>query len=198
MRDSLPYLARAALLPVGLLLAGLGVVWGPWSPLALDRANAAYLAGDAAGARSAYEAVVDGWHFPSTRAEAALRAGILATRSGDARAGAEWLKRAIDLEPDDVRRAGVRNQLAALYADALDDPASAAEQYNRASIEAGDPRLSLAAGTWWERAGDVGRAYAAYRAAAARLGAIDDAALALARDGMTRTAGAAGGVVDSE
>lgn len=198
MRATLAYLARAAVLPGLLVLVGVLVIWGPWSPLALDRANALWAGGDLAGARGAYARVVDGWHTPGTRAEAAFRAGVLAGQAGDPHAASEWLKRAVDLEPDDTRRAALRSQLATLYAEGLDDPAGAAEQYTRAGIESDDPHLLLTAAAWFERAGEVARAYTVYRTAAARLGAVDASALVRARQGMIRTAGAAAGVAEGE
>jgi len=198
MRDLWTYLGRIAVIPAALVAVGAAVVWGPWSPLALDRANARYLEGDLQGARAAYAEVADGWHTPATRAEAALRAGLLAGREGDSRAAVTWMHRAVDLEPDAERRAGIRNQLAALYGEALGDPAAAAAQYDQAAVDADDPRLALAAGSWWERAGESARAYAAYRVAAARLAAVDAGAQALARAGMDRTARAGDGLADTE
>ncbi len=198
MRETYGYLARAALIPGVLIALGIAAIWGPWSPLALDRANSLWAAGDLVAARAAYADVVDGWHFPATRAEGAYRAGVLAHQAGDVNAATEWMKRAVDLEPDDRRRATIRSQLANLYSIGLDDPAGAAEQYNRAGIESDDPRLLLTAGSWFERAGQIARAYTAYRTAAARLAAMDTNALVLARQGMIRTAGAAAGVAEGE
>lgn len=198
MRDLLPHLGRIVVIPAVLVAVGAAVVWGPWSPLALDRANARYLAGDTAGARAAYADVAEGWHTPSTRAEAALRAGLLADRDGDRQAAATWMRRAVDLEPDGARRAEIRNQLGALYGDGLGDAAAAAEQFDQAAVDADDPRLALAAGGWWEKAGEAARAHAAYRVAAARLAAVDAGAQALARAGMERTARLLDGVAESE
>lgn len=168
MSSPVRYLARAAVVPAALFAAGALVVLGPWSPLALDAANARYVAGDVEAAIAGYEAVAEGWHFPTTRAEAAMRAGLLQSQQGEVEAAARWLDRATDLEPDPERRAAIRVQLGALLMGT--DPARAAAAFDRASIEAQEPRQALAAGHIFERLGDTTRALAAFRRAAAWLG----------------------------
>lgn len=186
LRSPSRYLLSAAVVP----LLGAGAValalLGPWSPLALDRADSRYLAGDVAGALAAYGEVADGWHFPDTRAEAARRAAMLALGIGHATTAAHWLRQATELEPDVGRRGEDRTQLAALYLDDFGDPVRAAEEYERAAVERGTGETVLAAARCWERAGQAARAREAYAKAAATLpeGRLrDEAQVGFARTG---------------
>jgi Tfp pilus assembly protein PilF len=156
------YLLGALAVPVGAAALVLAVLLGPWSPLALDRADARYIAGDVAGARAAYEAAAEGWHFPSTRAEAARRAGLLALHEGDATAAAAWLRRAVELEPSAELRGELRTQLASVYLESFGDPVRAAEQFEAARVERGSAEPALEAARAWERAGQADRAHEAY------------------------------------
>lgn len=192
------YLLGAVALPVLLLLTGGAVVWGPWSPLALDQADAAYASGDFSGARAAYAAVAEGWHRPSTRAAAALRVGLLADQQGDHRDAAEWLRRAADLEPEPDKRAQVWVQLAVLYLDHFSEPVRAAEAYEMAARTGDDPRHLLAAARLWERARKPDRALADYREAAAKLGAIDNDAWQAAQADVARLSGDVTADADAE
>ncbi len=199
------YLVGAVAFPVALLLFGVCALLGPWSPLALDRANARYTAGDIAGASAAYAAVAEGWHFPDTRAEAAVRAGLLAAVSGEDLAAATWLRRAVDLHSDAQRRAAIRAQLAAVYLDALGDPVRAAQELEQAAVEApavGVPVSSVvAARMWagaaraWERGHHPEQALAAWTSAAA--GAPDAVLGAEIDAGLARAEAAFGGVADA-
>lgn len=178
------YLLRS-LVPPGILLAlGLGAVWGPWSPLAMDRANARYLAGDLDRAQALYEEVAEGWHFPATRAEAAMRAGLLHAQLGAVEQGVKWLRRAVDLEPDRARRGALRAQLAAMLAP--DAPAEAAALYEQAALDSGSGRALVEAAQIWEAEEKLDRALVAWQAAIRRLGPTDAEALALAREGLAR------------
>lgn len=184
MRSPLRYLAAAALIPLGGAAVLAGVLAGPWSPLALDRADARYLGGDLASALALYGDVADGWHTPATRAEAAERAALVALRLGDATAAAGWLRRAVDLEPEAAGRAALYGQLGALYLEDFGDPVRAAEAYERAAVEISDGVATLAAARCWERAGHPDRARVAYEQAAARLpegSGRDEAQAGLAR-----------------
>jgi tetratricopeptide (TPR) repeat protein len=178
------YLLGALFLPLVGVVMVVAVLAGPWSPLALDRADARYIAGDTAGARAAYEAAAEGWHFPSTRAEAARRAGLLALHEGDATAAAEWLRRAVDLEPAAEARGELRTQLASVYLELFDDPVRAAEQFEAARVERGSAEPALEAARAWERAGLNDRAHEAYGEALRGLPA--GAGREEARDGLER------------
>lgn len=159
------YLLGAVGIPALFAAVGVAAVVGPWSPLALDSANARYTAGDAVGAEAAYAELVDGWRSPETRAEAATRAGLLALARGDGLLAAERLRRAVDLHPDAGRRAEIRGQLAGIYRDQLRDPVRAAEEYDRAASEAERAGPAIAAALCWELAGMPERALAAWKRA---------------------------------
>jgi tetratricopeptide (TPR) repeat protein len=194
-RAATRYLVGAIGLPVVVAVGGALVLLGPWSPLAIDRANSRYTTGDVAGARAAYEEVAEGWHFPDTRAEAAMRAGLLAQAAGDNRAAADWLRRAADLHPDAARRGEIEEQLAAVYRDSFADPVRAAEELERAAVDGGGARPLVAAAECWERADRPERALDAWTRAAA---ATDDpVALATIDAGLLRTERAAGGVAEA-
>jgi tetratricopeptide (TPR) repeat protein len=190
------YLLGAVALPLTVGILGLVAVLGPWTPLALDRANARYTAGDVAGAEEAYAALMEGWSTPATRAEAATRAGLLALARGDAGEAAERLRRAVDLHPDAERRAAVRIQLAGVYRDQLSDPARAAEEYERAVLDADGAATLVAAATCWERAGRIDRAVDAWMRAVNAPG--DDAAREQAEAGLLRAERSMVAVVDAE
>ncbi|MFZ5475497.1 MAG: tetratricopeptide repeat protein [Myxococcota bacterium] len=189
------YLLGALAVPsagVALVVAALA---GPWSPLALDRADARYIAGDVAGARAAYQAAAEGWHFPSTRAEAARRAGLLALREGDATAAVEWLRRSVELQPATEARGELRTQLATVYLELFADPVRAAEQFEAARVERGSAEPALEAARAWERAGLNDRAYEAY--AEALRGLPEGPGREEARTGLERVAKALDGAADA-
>jgi tetratricopeptide (TPR) repeat protein len=167
---------------------------GPWSPLALDRANARYADGDATGALADYRAVAEGWHFPGTRAEAALRAGLLCIVEGDSAAAAAWLRRATELYPEREERGAVWSRLGQLYLDAFGDPVRAGEAFERAAIEVAEPAASwMAAGRAWEQARQPERAWEAYRRAEA-----DPALRVEARAATGRVEAQLDGVADAD
>ncbi|MDP2305214.1 MAG: hypothetical protein Q8P18_04225 [Pseudomonadota bacterium] len=189
------YLLGAVAVPLTVGVLGLVGALGPWSPLALDRANARYTAGDVVGAEVAYAALAEGWSTPSTRAEAATRAGLLALARNDPREAAERLRRAVDLHPDADRRSAVRVQLAGVYRDQLVDPVRAAEEYERAALDADGAATLVEAAACWERAGRLGQAVDAWMRAVNAPG--DDAARAEAEAGLMRAERAMGAVVDA-
>jgi len=187
------YLARAAIPPLAALVAGGLALWGPWSVLALDRANARWVRGDERGAFEAYVTVAEGWHAPETRAAASTRAGLLALAVGDASNGARWLRRAVDLEPDVVRRVMLRRQLADVYLERFDDPVRAADTLALAAREAmstpaqtGSEASWLEAARAYERGGRFDACRRAYAEGYATL--TDTSARAEAAAGETRCA----------
>jgi tetratricopeptide (TPR) repeat protein len=180
------YLLGALLLPAAVLIGGAAAFGGPWSPLAMDRADARYVAGDLDGARAAYAEIARGWHTPSTRAEGALRVALLADQAGDSKAAVEWLRRSADLQPDPERRAEVLVQLSALYLGRFEDPVRAAEAYEQAARTGDNPRYLVAAARLWERAKRPEKALRDYQLAASRLGALDESAWAQAQADAAR------------
>lgn len=183
------YLSRAMLVPVAVVVVGAAVVWGPWSPLALDRANELYVAGQTVAARDAYADIAGGWHTPGTRAAAAWRAGLLSSELQDSQAAAEWLRKAADLAPERQDRARAQLELARLYASVFRQPERAAEAYERAARENGDPRSLALAARQWEAAGATARALTTWRAAEPGLGALSRAEVDEARAAVARLAG---------
>lgn len=190
------YLQAAVLAPVVVLGLGAALVWGPWSPLALDRANSLYAAGDRVGAFDAYVAVVEGWHTPTTRAEAALRAGLLAGERGEGDRAAALITRATDLAPDAATRARCYVQLAAIQEGDLRDLPGAAESWERAAQAVDEPRYRVAAARLWERAGQLERALVDWRAAAPALAAMDAALRDEARASLARLGAAVDGAAE--
>lgn len=189
------YLLGAIAVPLLVGVVGLVAMLGPWSPLALDRANARYVAGDVAGAEVAYAALAEGWSTPATRAEAATRAGLLALARGDGGEAVERLRRAVDLHPDADRRSAVRVQLAGVYRDQLGDPVRAAEEYERAALDADGAATLVQAAICWERAGRVDHAVDAWMRAVNAPG--NENARAEAEAGLLRAERAMGAVVDA-
>lgn len=167
--------------PVAVALVG-GVLWlwGPWSPLAMDRANARFAGGDVAGAIDGYEAVAEGWHTPSTRAEAWRRAGMLRRGLGDARGAVRAFEAAADLAPEASERAEVLVELALLYKASMNDPKSCAEAFEQAALESASGSEDLAASGCWVEAGETKRALEALARAAARPGTAEAAEEAIA------------------
>ncbi|MEN9786433.1 MAG: hypothetical protein RLZZ299_1697 [Pseudomonadota bacterium] len=159
------YLLGALAVPAGIVAIALVALRGPWSPLALDRADARYVAGDLDGAAAAYADVAEGWSTLSVRAEAASRAAMIHLQKGDAVAAAAWLRTAAELSAEPSRRAELRTQLASVYLDVLRDPRRAAETYALAEVDAGDGRALVSAAHAWERAGEPSRALVAYQQA---------------------------------
>ena len=196
MRFHARYLLGALAVPVVILGLAALVLEGPWSPLALDRANARYVAGDLAGAAAAYAEVAEGWHAPGTRAEAAARAALIAVQSREPTQAASWLRQAADLEPEPGRRGALRMQLGTLYLEDLRDPLRAAETFAQAEVDRGDGHAVLAAARAWERAGRSDQALDSYQRAVAALGegeARDEAGVGLDRVGASLS-----GVADAE
>lgn len=189
------YLLGAISVPLAVGIIGLVAVLGPWSPLALDRANARYTDGDIAGAETEYAALTEGWRTPATRAEAATRAGLLALARGDGPEAAERLRRAVDLHPDAERRAVVRARLAGVYRDQLVDPIRAAEEFERAALDVEAVGALVEAATCWERANRLDRAVSAWMRAVNAPGSEADRARAEA--GLLRVERAMGAVVDA-
>lgn len=184
-------LLLAAALPIGLGVFGFGALWGPWSPLALDAADARYLTGDAESALVAYAAIADGWYTPTTRAQAATRAGLLALQRGDANTAVAWLRRALALEPEAGERAALGSRLAGLYLDTFGDPARAAEAWEQVALDLGTAAggALASAATCWERAERPDRAREAWIRASAvlRLSAeTDGSAREVAQAGLER------------
>lgn len=167
--------------PVAVALVG-GVIWlwGPWSPLAMDRANARFAGGDVPGAIERYEAVAKGWHTPSTRAEAWRRAGMLRRGQGDSRGAVRAFEAAADLAPEANARAEVLVELALLYKHALKDPKSCAEAFEQAALESAAGSEDLAAAGCWVEAGETERALEALDRAAARPDTAEAAEAAIA------------------
>ena len=161
---------------------GLGAAWlaGPWSPLAMDAANARYVAGDLAGAVSAYEAVGEGWHTPGTRADAWRRAARIRRTRGDARGAVRALEHATTLAPSSTLRAEIFDELASLYLDRLHEPRAAAEAFEAAAVEGGGGHDDLLAAAAWQSAGETARAEDALTRAAADPATWEEAELALA------------------
>jgi tetratricopeptide (TPR) repeat protein len=196
LRSPLRYLLGAVIGPVVLLGVGFVAVGGPWSPFALDRANELYTEGELAAARAAYAEIAEGWHFPGTRAEAALRAGLLAGQAGDQELATNWLRRTIDLAPDADLRARTWLAMADLYR--VSDPGKAAELCARAAAENGDPHYLVEGARLWERGGDPGRALALWRQAEPGLAAEDASQLAEARLATRRLEASLDGSADAE
>jgi tetratricopeptide (TPR) repeat protein len=163
-------LLRAAVPAAGLFALGVGVIVGPWSPLALDRANARYATGDVRGAIVAYEAVARGWHTPSVRAEAARRVGLLRRAEGDVRGAVRAWEGAVDLANDAAVRGQVLVELAVLYREALADPSACAEAFEQAAVETKNAAHDAAAAACWAESGDVDRALEAVDRVEARAG----------------------------
>lgn len=189
------YLLGAAITPVALGALVFAALAGPWSPFALDDANARYTTGDITGAEQGYVALIESWRAPDTRAEAATRAGLLALGRGDTRTAADRLRRAVDLQPDAARRAEVRAQLASVYRDQLADPVRAAEEFERAGSESSRARPILEAARCWELAGKADRALAAWTRAAGH--AVSDVERAEADAGLGRAERAFSALVDA-
>lgn len=187
---TLRYLMSAAALPAALVGAGGVALAGPWSPLALDRANSRYVQGDLDGAIAGYEAAAEAWHTPAVRAEAAERAAMIHLQRDDATRAASDLRRAAELSPSAAKRGAVRMQLATLYLDALGDEVRAAETFEQAEVELEDGAGALAAGRAWARVGRHERALDSWQQALQRLS--DPAALAEARAGADVAARALG------
>ncbi len=175
------YLLSAAALPAALVGAGGVALVGPWSPLALDRANSRYVEGDLDGAIAGYEAAAEAWHTPAVRAEAAERAAMIHLQRDDATRAASDLRRAAELSPSAAKRGAVRMQLGTLYLDALGDEVRAAETFEQAEVELADGAGALAAGRAWARVGRHERALDSWQQALQRVS--DPAAIAEARAG---------------
>ncbi len=196
MRFHARYLFGALAVPALIVGVAAVVLEGPWSPLALDRANARYVAGDLAGAAAAYAEVAGGWHTPGTRAEAAARAALIAVQSREPTQAANWLRVAADLEPEAARRGALRMQLGTLYLQDLRDPLRAAETFAPADVDRGDGHAILAAARAWERAGRSEQALESYQRAVAALGEGD--AREEAGIGLDRVGASLSGVADAE
>lgn len=166
---TLRYLLSAGAIPATAVGLGAAMFVGPWSPLALDRANAAYVAGRLPEALVHYQAAAEGWHTPATRADAAERAALIHIQQGDATQAARDLRRAAELSPSSARRGAIRTQLGTLYLHDLDDPLRAAETFEQAEIDRGDGEAALSAARAWERADRPARALEAYQSAMQRL-----------------------------
>jgi tetratricopeptide (TPR) repeat protein len=164
-------LVARALTPAGAILAvAVVALLGPWSPLALDRANASFAAGDLDGAIRAYEAVAEGWHTPATRAEAAHRAGLLRRGRGDVRGAVRDYERAIDLGGAASERVARLVELAMIYKGELGDARACASAFEQAAVESRDPAHDAAAAVCWAEAGEADAALAAVDRAEARGG----------------------------
>jgi tetratricopeptide (TPR) repeat protein len=153
---------------LGVTLLGGLVLAGPWSPLALDRANARYAGGDLKGAVAAYEAVGESWQTPATRAEAWRRAGMIRRGQGDVRGAVRNFEHAAELAPSASVREATLAELGLLYKDELKDPRSCAEAFEHAALESTTGEEDLAAADCWVTAGDTARAQEALTRAAAR------------------------------
>ncbi len=177
--------ARELLLPVvapivGVLALGALVLGGPWSPLALDSANARYAGGDLEGAISRYEAVAQSWQTPSTRAEAWRRAGMIRRGQGDVRGAVRDYEHAAEIEPVAERRSAILTELGLLYKDELHDPRSCAEAFEHAALDSRAGEGDLAAAGCWLQAGETDLAREALTRAAARPNLQETAEKALA------------------
>lgn len=125
---------RALVAVIGVAFCG-ALAWTPASPFALDRANAAYLAGDLVTATSLYEQVAVGWTPASTRSLAAERASLLHLQSGDGKGAVRWLRTAIPLAVG-PERTRLQRRLAYVYTSRFDDARRAAEVYREAAVDA--------------------------------------------------------------
>lgn len=177
VRDLVLHIAAPAL---GVTIVGVAVLLGPWSPLALDGANARYAAGDLDGAVSRYEAVATSWQTPTTRAEAWRRAGMIRRSQGDVRGAVRDFEHAVELAPEARVRADTFTELGLLYKDELKDSRSCAESFEQAAIDSATGEEDLAAAGCWLQAGDKPRAEAALLRAAGREPIREQAEKALA------------------
>lgn len=115
------------------LLAVAGLCWWtPTSPFGLDRANAAYLAGERARATATYEQVAAGWGRRATRRTAAERAALLHLEAGVSTKAVHWLRVAIPLSTgaDQTR---LQRLLGFVYTSRFDDHRRAAAVYAEAA-----------------------------------------------------------------
>lgn len=145
-------MTRIALAAAALLVLGaVGLAWDRVSPLAMDGANRAYLAGDAPRALAGYEAVADGWHTRETRIAAAERAAMLDLQAGHDVVAVSRLRQATNLANG---RAKVRlaQRLADVYADHFHDHRRAALALREAAKVSDDPALLVKAARAFERA----------------------------------------------
>lgn len=141
-------LTAAALLVLGAVMLALDGI----SPLAMDKANRAYIAGEPGRALGGYEAIADGWHSRETRAVAAERAALLDLQGGRDVEAIRRLRQAAGLASgaDKVR---VQRRLADVYADHFHDPRRAAVALRDAARASDDPALLVEAARAFERAG---------------------------------------------
>ncbi len=142
-------------LPV--LLAGAWcMTWNPVSPLAMGRANAAYLAGDLPRAARIYGQIATGWHLSSTRASAGERAARIALVGGEPVIAVREIHRALAVctAADRPRLLGL---LASVYLVYFDDAPRAAAALRRAADSGVGPAAlddRVAAAQTFERAED--------------------------------------------
>lgn len=123
------------ILLAALLIGGAGLLaWTPTSPFGIDRANEAYLRGDATTAARIYQEVASGWGPQSTRAIAAERAGILHLHAREDTAAVHWLRVAMSLSGGEDR-VRIETLLGFVYISRFDDPRRAGEVYEAAADE---------------------------------------------------------------
>ncbi len=156
-------LATGVSFPI-LLLALVVVLWDPVSPLAMDRANRAYLLGDHGQALRIYSEVVDGWHPRTTRKTAAERAALLALEAGEPVEAVNRMRESISSATGD-ERTRLQVRLAAIYAEQFLDQRRAAELLQEASDGGRRVDLAVAAARGYERAEAWPEAAAAWTSA---------------------------------
>lgn len=134
------------------VLGAVGLALDSVSPLAMDKANRAYIAGEPGRALRGYEAIADGWHTRGTRAVAAERAALLDLQRGEDVEAIGRLRQAAGLSsgPDATR---LQRRLADVYEGHFDDPRRAAMALREAARGSDDPRLLVEAARAFERAG---------------------------------------------
>lgn len=145
-------MTRLALIGTALLVLGAVLLASDHvSPLAMDKANRAYLAGDAPRALARYEAIADGWHTRETRIAAAERAAMLDLQAGHDVVAVSRLRQATSLAEGSTKvRLGQR--LADVYADHFHDHRRAGLALREAAGVSDDPVLLVKAARAFERA----------------------------------------------
>ena len=129
----------------------LGAALLAWDPLAMDRANRAYIAGDSERALRTYEAIADGWHTRDARVTAAERAAMLDLQAGQDVSAVSRLRQAAGAAtgPSTVL---LEQRLADVYADHFHDQRRAALALQEAARVGDDPALLVKAARAFERA----------------------------------------------
>jgi tetratricopeptide (TPR) repeat protein len=165
------YLAAGAALVALPLAIGAGLWWSPLSPVALDRPAELVANGDVTGAIGAYVELAESWAYEDVRAEAAWRAGRLASLDGrDPQQAVDLLRSYLEQWPTHDNAGEAWASLGTLYERRMGDSLRAAEAWEKAananSDHADSPRWLLAAGEGFARSGKTTEAHAVLELAA--------------------------------